>query len=72
MTTPPRRAGLPAAAPVASPCVNICRMNPRLGLCEGCLRSIAEIADWSAMDDVERRRVLSRIEVRRIAVRGET
>jgi len=41
--------------PVPSPCINVCRMNPRTGWCEGCLRSIDEIAQWSvATDDMKR------------------
>jgi predicted Fe-S protein YdhL (DUF1289 family) len=31
---------------VPSPCINVCRMNPDTGLCEGCARTIAEIAMW--------------------------
>ncbi|HEY0845641.1 MAG TPA: DUF1289 domain-containing protein [Noviherbaspirillum sp.] len=30
-----------------SPCINVCRMDPRTGLCEGCFRTIEEIAQWS-------------------------
>ena len=29
---------------VASPCINVCRMNDRTALCEGCLRTIDKIA----------------------------
>ena len=39
---------------VASPCVNICRMDAATGWCEGCRRRIDEIAGWSAMDDARR------------------
>ena len=35
---------------VASPCQSVCIMHPTTGWCEGCLRSITEIADWSRMD----------------------
>jgi len=53
-----------AAAPagldegVPSPCVNVCRMNPDSGYCEGCKRSIAEIAAWSQYSDNQKRTVL--------------
>ncbi|HVL76267.1 MAG TPA: DUF1289 domain-containing protein [Noviherbaspirillum sp.] len=41
--------------PVPSPCISICRMDPKTGLCEGCLRTIEEIANWgSAGDDYKR------------------
>ena len=39
---------------VPSPCVSVCRMDAH-GLCEGCLRSLPEIAGWSRMDDAARR-----------------
>jgi len=50
-------------APVPSPCIDVCRMNPQTGLCDGCLRSIDEIVQWgSASDDYKREvwRVLER------------
>lgn len=51
---------LAAAGEVASPCVSVCRMGAD-GLCEGCLRSIDEIAGWSRQDDAARREVWARI-----------
>jgi hypothetical protein len=43
------------AGDVPSPCINVCRMSPDTGLCEGCLRSIDEIAIWgNATNDVKR------------------
>ncbi len=44
---------------VASPCVNICRV--RDGLCEGCGRTLGEIAEWSTADDARKRAILARI-----------
>ncbi|MBA3564616.1 MAG: DUF1289 domain-containing protein [Gammaproteobacteria bacterium] len=44
----------------ASPCIDVCRMNDR-GYCEGCLRSIDEIADWSGMTAEEQWAVLDRL-----------
>ena len=49
---------------VPSPCINICRMNPSTGLCEGCLRTIDEIANWSRFDDAARRAVWDEIDRR--------
>ena len=46
---------------VASPCIDVCRMNPRTGTCEGCRRTIDEIAAWSAYTDTEKRAVLARL-----------
>jgi predicted Fe-S protein YdhL (DUF1289 family) len=57
-------------SPVPSPCVSVCRMDASTGWCEGCLRTIDEIAGWSRMGDDERRRVWSAIALRR--ARGPT
>jgi predicted Fe-S protein YdhL (DUF1289 family) len=50
---------------VASPCINVCRMNPQTALCEGCYRTLDEIAAWSGMSAEERRAVLARLPARR-------
>ena len=46
---------------VASPCISVCRMNAERGLCEGCLRTLDEIAGWSTMDDEGKRAVWASI-----------
>jgi uncharacterized protein len=51
--------------PVMSPCTNVCRLDPRTGWCEGCLRTIDEIAAWSAMSDEDKRAVLAELPERR-------
>lgn len=56
---------------VASPCINVCRMHPRTGLCEGCLRTIDEITVWSRLDDAGKLGVLAQIDQRREALRVE-
>ena len=56
---------------VPSPCVSVCRMNPRSGLCEGCARTLDEIARWSTMAEGDRRAVWVRIE-QRAGARQET
>ena len=52
---------------VASPCVNICQINPETGYCIGCMRTIDEIADWLEMTNEEKRQVLNQLEERRKA-----
>lgn len=49
--------GLPAGEPVPSPCINICRIEPASGLCEGCRRTIEEITDWRMLSDAGKREV---------------
>jgi acyl dehydratase len=50
---------------VASPCIDVCRMNPSTGLCDGCFRTIDEIAGWSSFDDPHRATVLTQAQARR-------
>jgi predicted Fe-S protein YdhL (DUF1289 family) len=45
-----------AQTPVPSPCIGVCRMAAN-GLCEGCLRTIDEIAGWRDADDEMRRAI---------------
>ena len=50
---------------IASPCINVCKMDERTGLCSGCLRTIDEIARWSSIDDSRRLSILAAIAKRR-------
>lgn len=54
----------PPSQPVPSPCVSICRMDAASGLCEGCLRTLDEIAAWGALPEPDKRAVWARIEQR--------
>lgn len=51
--------------PVASPCTSVCRMDARTGWCEGCLRTLDEIAAWSKLDDADKRQVWLVLDERR-------
>lgn len=42
-------------------------MDPVTGLCEGCLRSLDEIARWAQTTDDDRRQILAWVEKRRVA-----
>ena len=50
---------------IASPCVNVCQMNPSNGLCQGCLRTLDEIAGWLDFSATEKLAVLEKLEERR-------
>lgn len=50
---------------VASPCVNVCQMDPDSGYCRGCLRTIEEITDWLDMSNDEKRAVIAQLEQRK-------
>jgi predicted Fe-S protein YdhL (DUF1289 family) len=58
-------------AAVASPCINVCRMDAATGWCEGCLRTIDEIASWSALDDEARREIWVDLARRRVEWRQQ-
>ena len=49
---------------VPSPCQSVCVMHPGTGWCEGCLRSLAEIADWSRMDAAAKQAVWAQLPAR--------
>lgn len=52
---------------IASPCVNVCVMDPASGLCRGCRRTLEEIAGWTRLSEAERRRIMDELPARRIA-----
>jgi predicted Fe-S protein YdhL (DUF1289 family) len=53
---------------IRSPCISVCRLTDDDRWCEGCLRTLAEIAAWGTMTDAARRDVLARIEARRAGI----
>lgn len=54
---------------VLSPCIGICNFADD-GLCEGCHRSGAEIAQWPMMSDDARLRMMDEVLLQRVARRG--
>ena len=52
---------------VASPCINVCKMDAPCGLCVGCFRTIDEITVWSRSDDACRLEILAAAAKRRQA-----
>ena len=51
-----------------SPCIDVCRMDPASGLCDGCLRTLDEIAAWSIASDEQQRQILAAIAQRRASL----
>jgi predicted Fe-S protein YdhL (DUF1289 family) len=63
----------PGPTMIESPCVKICTLDARSGLCLGCGRTIDEIARWTAMGAAERSRVIGELPGRLAAgLRAET
>ncbi len=50
---------------IPSPCISVCRVDERNGWCEGCLRTLDEIAHWSVYDGDEKRAVWKLLPARR-------
>ena len=46
---------------IETPCLKICTLDARAGLCLGCGRTIDEITRWSSMSASERARVMSEL-----------
>lgn len=42
----------------SSPCVKICVIDPASKLCEGCGRTLQEIAQWARLSEAERQAVM--------------
>jgi len=49
---------------IQSPCIKVCVMDPRAGICTGCGRTLDEIARWGSMNDAERARIMSALPTR--------
>lgn len=45
-------------APIESPCIKTCVIDPAARICTGCFRSIDEITEWSRLSPAARRRVM--------------
>ncbi len=57
-----------APAPIAgvpSPCNSICRMDEATAWCQGCARTLPEIAAWAGLDDEGKRQVWALLPERR-------
>ena len=58
-------AGQVAAAAVETPCVQICLIDDVDGLCVGCARTLAEIAEWGSYSAAQRSAVMGQLPRRR-------
>jgi uncharacterized protein len=46
---------------IETPCVKVCTLDARSGLCHGCGRTIDEIARWASMSASERAQVMGEL-----------
>jgi predicted Fe-S protein YdhL (DUF1289 family) len=61
-----RSADPSAAIGVPSPCIDVCRIDARSGWCEGCGRTLDEIAAWGGLDDAQKLAVWDALDRRRL------
>ncbi len=53
-----------ATPPPSSPCMKVCKINPQTALCEGCGRTLEEIAAWAGMREADRRALMAALPAR--------
>ncbi|MEC7679768.1 MAG: DUF1289 domain-containing protein [Planctomycetota bacterium] len=51
-------------SPLQSPCTGICKLN-RQNICEGCFRTVDEIARWGSSSRAEQSEMVAKCEARR-------
>jgi len=44
-----------------TPCVKVCTLDARSGVCLGCGRTLDQIARWASMSEAERARVMAEL-----------
>ena len=50
--------------PMQTPCVKVCTLDARSGLCLGCGRTLDQIARWATMSEAERARIMAELAAR--------
>ncbi|MBL8552825.1 MAG: DUF1289 domain-containing protein [Phenylobacterium sp.] len=58
-------------APIKTPCIKVCVVDGESGLCLGCYRKLAEVAQWTRFTDAEREAILEDLPGRRGLIRPE-
>lgn len=45
----------------STPCIKLCVIDRENGLCEGCGRTLQEIAAWGGLSEPERKAIMARL-----------
>jgi predicted Fe-S protein YdhL (DUF1289 family) len=48
----------------STPCIKVCVIDPASRLCEGCGRTLAEIAQWGRLGEAERLTIMAALPAR--------
>lgn len=59
-------------APIASPCINVCAIDPATRRCTGCARTLDEIARWSSATPAWRAAVMAALPERQALDRAQS
>ena len=59
-----KRTRVTAMTAIETPCIKICTLDPKSGLCLGCGRTVDEIAGWARLSSEERMRVMNGLQSR--------
>ena len=51
---------------VNSPCNKVCKIDLKTGLCAGCKRTESEIIDWIYLNDIQKKNILKKINIRKL------
>ncbi len=51
-----------------SPCIGVCVINSQTQLCDGCFRTLDEIASWWDYSPNQKRRILTEVEGRLVRI----
>jgi len=46
---------------IETPCIKVCTLDARMGVCLGCGRTIDEIARWANMNTSERSKIMGEL-----------
>lgn len=46
---------------IETPCRKICKINKKTELCEGCFRTIEEIARWATFTSAQRKQIMHQL-----------
>jgi len=47
------------STPIKTPCVKVCFVDPKAGLCVGCFRTMEELGKWTRYSDAERAQIMA-------------
>lgn len=54
-------------APIKTPCVKVCFVDPKAGICVGCFRTMEELGRWTRFSDQERDEIMAALPQRETA-----